>query len=411
MAEVENGLPPTEPPKPALVVLDLGSNGGVFAPTTAAEAVRWIDAEVNFWSWIGVVPGGNFKSAVDQTLQPLREAQHAAAEALRREFGSPQDATALLQQASNHLRRAFVDLGAPHSSTPLAKRIDEVRRPNPQQGLAYMFARLPQHAGHELSGNLDVWRGFFLGIAERDGLGPHEGAIQSQAQALDSLRERGEALIGEKSRVLGELERQFAQLNLSSREAAEVSKAESSALLLQSAKAHDDAVQAHTTQMENIQKAFREKMALRAPVEYWETRSQHHLGRTTVLGWWSFGSMAVLVGALACAAVWVLRTLNDKGQPDAWRVGVVVLIGVIGVWAIRLIVRMFLSHIHLSTDAAERVTMVKTYLSLVEAGGTLSDDDRKLILQAVFRPASDGLVKDEGLPHPLLEMLTRTGAR
>jgi Family of unknown function (DUF6161) len=68
---------------------------------------------------------------------------------------------------------------------------------------------------------------------------------------------------------------------------------------------------------------------------------------------------------------------------------------------------MFLSHLHLSTDAAERVVMVKTYLSLLEGDHLSGDEDRQLILQALFRPASDGIVKDEGLPPSAFEFLTR----
>lgn len=33
----------------------------------------------------------------------------------------------------------------------------------------------------------------------------------------------------------------------------------------------------------------------------------------------------------------------------------------------------------------------------------------RLILQALFRPASDGILKDEGVPFSLAEVLTRTG--
>jgi hypothetical protein len=72
---------------------------------------------------------------------------------------------------------------------------------------------------------------------------------------------------------------------------------------------------------------------------------------------------------------------------------------------------MFLSNAHLATDAAERVVMVKTYLSLLEAEKLPADDDKKLILQALFRPASDGIVKDESLPHPALDFITKLGGK
>ena len=56
---------------------------------------------------------------------------------------------------------------------------------------------------------------------------------------------------------------------------------------------------------------------------------------------------------------------------------------------------MFLNHQHLGTDAAQRVTMVQTYLALIESDKLPKDEDRKLILQSLFRPGSDGIVKDD----------------
>jgi hypothetical protein len=51
--------------------------------------------------------------------------------------------------------------------------------------------------------------------------------------------------------------------------------------------------------------------------------------------------------------------------------------------------------------------MARTYLSLLEGDRLASKEDRQLILQALFRPTSDGIVKDEGIPPSALEFLTR----
>jgi hypothetical protein len=51
--------------------------------------------------------------------------------------------------------------------------------------------------------------------------------------------------------------------------------------------------------------------------------------------------------------------------------------------------------------------MVQTYLALIEGGKLTNGEDRQLILQALFRPASDGIVKDEGIPASFFEVLTR----
>jgi len=127
--------------------------------------------------------------------------------------------------------------------------------------------------------------------------------------------------------------------------------------------------------------------------------------------WWTFGSMAALAAALGGGAAWAIISSKDQGHPDYWKLALLGLLAVLGVWAVRLVVRMFLSDQHLATDAAERVTMVQTYLSLIEGGKLTSDDDRKLILQALFRPASDGIVKDENPPHLGLDILTRPSSR
>jgi heme/copper-type cytochrome/quinol oxidase subunit 4 len=148
-------------------------------------------------------------------------------------------------------------------------------------------------------------------------------------------------------------------------------------------------------------------MTLRAPVDYWQAKATKH--ETASRQWMlaTFSSMVGLAIGLGVIATWVFFTLDAKGQPDAWKLAVLALVGVLGVWAVRLVVRVFLSHMHLATDAEERVTMVKTYLSLLESEKMPNDDDRKLVLTPLFRPASDGIVKDEGLPHPLLEWFTK----
>jgi hypothetical protein len=53
------------------------------------------------------------------------------------------------------------------------------------------------------------------------------------------------------------------------------------------------------------------------------------------------------------------------------------------------------------------MVMTQTYLSLLDGRHLPKDEDRKLILQALFRPTSDGLVKDEAIPPSIFEFLTR----
>ena len=51
--------------------------------------------------------------------------------------------------------------------------------------------------------------------------------------------------------------------------------------------------------------------------------------------------------------------------------------------------------------------MMQTYLALIKEG-KLEDNHRNLILQALFRPASTGIVKDDAAPPFMTEWLKRT---
>ncbi len=60
----------------------------------------------------------------------------------------------------------------------------------------------------------------------------------------------------------------------------------------------------------------------------------------------------------------------------------------------------------LASDAAERVVMIKAYVALAREG-KLDDSHRSLILQALFKPSTTGLVKDDAVPASMLDLATR----
>jgi hypothetical protein len=163
----------------------------------------------------------------------------------------------------------------------------------------------------------------------------------------------------------------------------------------------------HKEEMEQLRKTFREEIALRAPADYWETKRKDHQLMGRITGGLSFAAIAGSAVGLGFFVHDLLSNTLPGVAPESWKVAMLVLVGLFTVWGIRLVVRMFLSNLHLATDAAERVVMVRTYLSLLEGDRLSGGEDRQLILQALFRPASDGIVKDEGLPISAFEFLTR----
>ena len=186
----------------------------------------------------------------------------------------------------------------------------------------------------------------------------------------------------------------------------------------------------YENKLNQLQKTYDAFMTIQAPVLYWEAKRIRHRN-------WSWGSGAVTLGAMVGA--WCLlsakldevktgaalaanklaasqpaiaskvQTAADAGGSWHFDVAVLVLLGTLSFWVIRLLVRVFLSHLHLENDAAERATMARTYLALLRRGKLPEGDDLKTVLAALFRPSGDGIVKDEGMPPSMVDFLTKLG--
>ncbi|MDN4633154.1 DUF6161 domain-containing protein [Sphingomonas sp. PsM26] len=83
-------------------------------------------------------------------------------------------------------------------------------------------------------------------------------------------------------------------------------------------------------------------------------------------------------------------------------------------WAMRLLVRLYTTEHHLAIDASARGAMMEAYLGLIKADAA-SATDRPIVLQALFRPVQDGMVRDDGppgiTPAALLSALATTSGK
>lgn len=405
----ENAAPPAPPPEP-LFTLDLGENGGRFAPTNINQINAWIQVEQTFWSWINR-NGGNHDQGIKQALAQLNQAVNNVQQAPQHKDSNPQHYQQLILSIQNLLQDVFVQRKLPHSSTTPAKRIEAYRK-DAGDVAASFFASVfvPPQQGHQFQPQeLPAWRGLIEGLVERFNLAsaPQKSRKQAAEQSFEQLRVKAEQLLGEKTTTYDALHRDYGSLADEIRTAAETQTTQFDTAQTQREGDFDKLVNEHKQEMENLRKTFREEIALRAPAEYWETKREGHVLMARITGGLSF----LGIGGAAALLSWfvhdLLRNTPPNTAPETWRVAVMVLIGLFTIWGVRLFVRMFLSHLHLTTDAAERVVMVRTYLSLLEGDRLASKEDRQLILQSLFRPASDGIVKDEDLPPSMFEFLTR----
>jgi hypothetical protein len=406
----ENAFTPTAPPEP-LFQLDLAENGGLFAPTTLEEARAWIQREQSFWSWIQAGQFGNQDQGIKQCVELLNQSINNLNQAQQYQVSNPQEFQNQIQAVPRQLRDVFVDRKLPHSSTPLAKRIEEFRKvTDDQTGNFFASVFVPPPQGHHYQPqNLTAWRGLMEGLIDRFNIAnaPQKGRKQAADISFEQLRVKAETLLAEKTITADALHREFEKVAAGIQSAAGEQATQFSDAQTQRETDFQKLVTEHKDEMEQLRKTFREEIALRAPADYWETKRKGHelMGRIT--GGLSFAS---ILGAAIGLGFFVHDLLGNTPQgttPESWKVAMLVLIGLFTVWGVRLVVRMFLSNLHLATDAAERVVMVRTYLSLLEGDRLSGDEDRQLILQALFRPASDGIVKDEGLPPSAFEFLTR----
>ena len=80
---------------------------------------------------------------------------------------------------------------------------------------------------------------------------------------------------------------------------------------------------------------------------------------------------------------------------DLWKYGFLILSITLTIWFVRILMKIALSNYHLAVDAKERIVMIRTYLALMQEGKGFEQDDRKVILDNIFRPTNHGIIKDE----------------
>jgi hypothetical protein len=174
--------------------------------------------------------------------------------------------------------------------------------------------------------------------------------------------------------------------------------------------AYDTAFAEHAAEMKRIETTFREDMRLRAPASFWRKKRTVHLIVASI-------SFAVFAGL-----IWFGLGIAKTEGPTFWNavfdktagfaLGPALLISIPALayfWLLKLIARIFATNLASMASAGERATLISTFLALLlEDGGAMKDDERLLVLQAIFRPGP-GEVSDEGPPANLLDHWVKRG--
>lgn len=170
--------------------------------------------------------------------------------------------------------------------------------------------------------------------------------------------------------------------------------------------------------LEAIAKMYSQKLSLKAPVEYWDNR------RKICRNWACIGAGScilfaiVLVGylinqldaaaALDAGVIANGASVSAWSPAHAWNLGKILVITTVGLWIMKLLVRYTLSQIHLALDAGFRVVLTNSFLALIGEKHIEGSEARELVLKALFRPASTGMIRDDAMPPtPTAEIVQR----
>jgi hypothetical protein len=418
--------------KPYFAV-NFGEQGGLYEWKTHEEVVNWISQLQNQWAWLSGL-GHQSTQNVWQTI-----------------YTNLNSITSILQQSINFRSQNNLPNADSYLATAQTS-LENFIRPYPwllQNSAQRRFIEDVRETRHPLEAGLIVasWMNQDLNGA------PFRYAVSALLQS--ELYERGikdrmktesatlKKLAGDMQSTLTQYqEAERAQTNrfenlhsgLTSQQSAQQTTFEESQLK------RTDAweLQRNTAQSEldNIKNTYDQHMAIAAPVDYWEAKRTKHRNLTLISGVAfiiGVGSVGLFLSSKMQSISAALKLATSNPQPVAasanqaassvqaasqmpvtvssaittWEIATFVMVAVLCFWILRLLVRIFLSNMHLENDAAERVTMAKTYLALIRSDGLSKEGNIDAVLAALFRPTGDGIVKDEGLPPSMMEFLTK----
>jgi len=396
---------------PPLLSIDLGNNGGCLVAKTLDDAEEWIQHERMYWEWMSTI------TPRVSELQQLWKDWSAVWMQLSRaiaQIKSQEDQPHYQEQIKgleSTIGEPYTSRMIIHSSTPEAKFIEDLRESEndltASSAIAYLLNRQFPLNQHEVqTGVLEAFL-FEKGIRSR--AASEKKALEQLRldwqEKLKSLTIDHEALIRETQSLKQQLETVSSKRDKLFQEQMDASVEALSAYNLQKQTEIANLFENTKTELNNITTTYDEKLGLQAPVTYWSKKRKIHEKQAMRMlsNIWVYGLIGV--GSILTAGALILGT-SDKTHPSQYFF-LLVFSGSI-LWILKILVKIYLSHVHLELDAQERVTLAHSYLAFLRRGKGVEDTDRQIILESLFRHSSDGLQKDDGgNPHIVLDILER----
>ncbi len=180
----------------------------------------------------------------------------------------------------------------------------------------------------------------------------------------------------------------------------------------------DNTLLEHTNKMKDSEDFYEKKLAVKNAVTYWSDKSKSHIKSSYIFGIISLVLIIALFISVFSFGKYLINidlnsennvnnVLTKNGALQYWVYGFFIVCLSLFVWVIKLMVKVFLSNLHLYTDCKERETMILTYLAFEREEKTLKDTDRDLILPSIFRTSSNGYIKDDSSPKTPINIVSK----
>lgn len=384
------------------------ADGTKFNFPNKAVLAEFVRKELNSLAWLGrynhPYSGG---PAINEVLAPLQHIQNT----LPQESPDAAQIEAWFKQYS--------DFQPPlHQKSPMRRWLDPLAAKSPLRAIyAFMFMR--QMAGRTDAfdaihgGGSDWLAGIQTAMAMTEGWGAPDKAQLAEQAAESSARAADEALESAK-----QSKTDLEALHAAAASSEEQRAAERAAAALEMTRQADEALgklrnsAADTlsrveTEWASFQLEVNARLALEAPATYWDTKHKRHAK------WVVF--LVLLALGLGAGGAWFLHEIARAifedikvNQVPSWFQAITFsLTTLVYLLALRSVLRLLMSHVHLALDSAERQTMIKSYLALARKGD-VKEESLDKILSTIFRPTGDGIVKDEGIPLSILTELIKS---
>ena len=293
----------------------------------------------------------------------------------------------LLQQSLNSLSQ-----GALSSKTNLAKILLEYINRSSNFISGFKIGMLINGTSSSMSTNSDTFQGFYAAMTYRK---IFDNYILSAEEKITEFK----STVEEASKRYSVLNNNYTKSFLEQEKRLESITQQSNDFITELNKQSVEQFEKADFRLDNMEKVYREKLRLEAPAEYWAKLEKSYSKKGhrwfIISGIIAFLIITLLIVSLvkdiiifSPEASWIENLKNSA---------IITVIASIGIYALRLTTKMGLSSYHLADDARERENLSYFYLSLIEKGA-VTDNERALILNALFSRSDTGLLKGESSP-------------